>query len=261
MSARPMPECIYHYTSNSVLISILERKALWMSARHHLNDTQEGKQFFRLLRDEATDEKIAQIKSALNDYEFFVTCFSADQDSLSQWRGYAENGAGVAIGFNTAAIKTMIQRSHETLLYEIAYADNFKALQGEENQWLDRKHSISQMLGDNRPPPAPFIQAMVKERWAVKPKAFHEEKEWRLIVTLDAKSGSLEPADSWLEIFYAATSSSIREYCKFSFEPQDLVKSITLGPNNCTDVPTLKRHLRHIGLEHVQVSKSGISYR
>ncbi len=255
MSARPMPECIYHYTSNSALMSILKHEELWMSARHHLNDTQEGKQFFRLLRDEATDEKIAQIKSALNDYEFFVTCFSADQDSLSQWRGYAENGAGVAIGFSTAAIKKMIEGSLETFLYPVCYADEFKKILPE------RQNSIRSMLNSPGVPSKAFIKTMTYERWAIKPEGFHEEKEWRLIVSLNAKSGGLEPADSWLKIFYAATSSSIREYCKFSFEPQDLVKSITLGPNNRTDVPTLERHLRRIGLAHVQISESGISYR
>lgn len=29
----------------------------------------------------------------------YAACFSEEKDLLSQWRGYANNGAGVAIGF------------------------------------------------------------------------------------------------------------------------------------------------------------------
>ena len=34
----------------------------------------------------------------------YVGSFSQVQDDLSQWRGYADNGAGVAIGFDLNAI-------------------------------------------------------------------------------------------------------------------------------------------------------------
>lgn len=39
--------------------------------------------------------------------KFFVMCFSGEEsgDLLSQWRGYGDNGKGIAIGFNEYALK------------------------------------------------------------------------------------------------------------------------------------------------------------
>ncbi|WP_209421538.1 DUF2971 domain-containing protein [Melaminivora jejuensis] len=112
MSKLEIPEVVYHYTSNDVLLKILEHKALRLSAKHHLNDTLEGDQFFALLKTHpsAPDSlRIDDLRNALDPFEFFVTCFSSLGDRLSQWRGYAANGTGVSIGFKSKAILTAIK--------------------------------------------------------------------------------------------------------------------------------------------------------
>lgn len=252
---------IYHYTSNDALLKILGNQSLRMSARHHLNDTMEGEQFFALLEkhDSRPDKKkIEELRQSLSPFEFFVTCFSSEPDLLSQWRGYAGNGTGVAIGFRSEAIRAAISSSHEALLYPVVYADDCHGLP------LQQENAINAILKRSGTPSRGAIQSFAKERWAIKPKGFAEEKEYRLIVTLDSHMGVLEPRTKGLHIGYFATSSEVREYCDFNFgdfHGDRFIQSITLGPNNRTDEAALKRYLNGIGLGDVVVHRSGISYR
>lgn len=261
MSKTDTPDHIYHYTSNDVLMKILDGQSLRMSARHHLNDTLEGEQFFTLLEkhDSHPDqEKIEAVRQTLAPYEFFVTCFSSERDLLSQWRGYAKNGTGVAIGFRTQAIRAAIKRSHEALLYPVVYADDCRGLPTKQ------ANAINAILSSSGTPSTSVIQSFAKERWAIKPKGFAEEKEFRLIITLDIRSGGLKPETKGLHIRYFATSTEMRECCEFRFSDfpnERFVASITLGPNNRTDEAVLRRYLASIGLADVEVLRSSISYR
>lgn len=261
MSTREMPDIIYHYTSNDVLLKILAGKCLRMSSRHHLNDTQEGEQFFALLEKHESrpdKNKIDAIRQALIPFEFFVTCFSAENDLLSQWRGYAGNGTGVAIGFRKQAIKTAIEGSNEALLYSVNYADDLQSLP--QSQVL----TVNAMLKSSGMPGDAATQAFAKERWAIKPKGFAEERESRLIITLDSRPGALKPNTKGLHIGYFSAPSEVREFCEFRFGDFPALKfiaSITLGPNNRTDETALRRYLVSIGFDDVEVYRSGISYR
>lgn len=261
MSKTDMLDPIYHYTSNDVLMKILDDQSLRMSARHHLNDTQEGEQFFTLLEkhDSRPDkEKIEAVRLAFAPFEFFVTCFSSERDLLSQWRAYAGNGTGVAIGFSTQAIRAAITGSEEALLYPVTYADDCRCLPKKQ------ENAINAILRSSGAPKESAVQALVKERWAIKPKGFSEEKEFRLIITLDVRSGCLKPSTKGLHIEYFATSSEVREYCEFRFNDfpdERFVESITLGPNNRTDETVLRRYLASKDLTDVEVHRSGISYR
>lgn len=256
-----MPELIYHYTSNDVLLKILEGKSLRMASHHHLNDSMEGEQLFSLLKkhkSQPSEERITAIRQALDPFEFFVTCFSSHSDLLSQWRGYAGNGTGVAIGFRKQAISQAITGSHEALLYTVAYVDDLQDL------LADRAKTISAILTSSGAPGQKAIQSFAKERWAIKPKGFAEEQESRLIVTIDSRSGALTPTTKGLQIGYFATASEVREFCMFrfyDFENLTFIESITLGPNNRTSEDALKRYLAGLGMDHVKIGRSAISYR
>lgn len=261
MSTKEMPDIIYHYTSNDVLLKILSGKALRMSARHHLNDRMEGEQFFALLekhKSQPSGEILDSVRHQLEPFEFFVTCFSSHPDLLSQWRGYAVNGAGVSIGFKKKSITSAIKGSHEVLLYAVAYAGHINDLPAERLQLIDAIFSSSGTPGQEA------VQSFAKERWAIKPSGFSEEQESRLIVTIDARSQGMQPKTQGLKIGYYATTTEVREFCDFrfgDFEGVDFIESITLGPNNRTNEDALKRHLAELGFGGVQVKRSAISYR
>lgn len=264
MSTAQMPEVIYHYTSNDVLLKILEGGALRLGAKHHLNDSMEGEQFFSLF--ETHDSKpdatrLASIREALGPFEFFVSCFSSCGDRLSQWRGYASNGSGVAIGFKRASIVSAITGSHEALLYPVAYADNLLQL---SEAHADRVFAINAMLTSPGEPSRQALQSFAKERWAIKPSGFSEEREIRLILTIDSRRGVIQPVTSGFKIGYFATTTEVREFCDFqikSLASECFLDSITLGPNNRTDVDALQRFLRLHGYEGVSIHASQLSYR
>ena len=60
---------------------------------------------------------------------FLICCFSADGDDLGQWRAYADNGHGFALGFDTSSLEHAFTkrkgkpiRQHST--FPITYDDD-----------------------------------------------------------------------------------------------------------------------------------------
>jgi hypothetical protein len=49
---------------------------------------------------------IASPKIAHENLSFYIGCFSRNRDELGQWRSYADNGRGYAIGFGASAFQT-----------------------------------------------------------------------------------------------------------------------------------------------------------
>lgn len=122
-----MDKILYHYCSTQKMYGIMSGRQLRMSDITKSNDYDEVYMFFPgiiyAMRDVyyknsfpfefagETDERGMEILFRLAyDYfkmEFdkggvtnFVICFCEEGDKLSQWRGYADNGRGVSIGFS-----------------------------------------------------------------------------------------------------------------------------------------------------------------
>lgn len=107
----PRINTIYHYTSLSGLISIIESQTLFCTNINFLNDKKEFKHGVNII--EKVIEKLKKEKLEISILETietnieqiykgerYVTCFSKDGDLLSQWRAYANQGKGVSIGFD-----------------------------------------------------------------------------------------------------------------------------------------------------------------
>ena len=62
--------------------------------------------YVKLFTDEFFNENHA-------DFRYYVTCFSYQNDLLSQWRGYADDGRGAAIGFDLDVLKEVVTVSPE----------------------------------------------------------------------------------------------------------------------------------------------------
>ena len=55
------------------------------------------------------DKMIEHVKG-YKDLMAYIACFSESDDYLAQWRGYADNGRGVAIGFDVETIERLIEQ-------------------------------------------------------------------------------------------------------------------------------------------------------
>lgn len=75
--------------------------------------------------------KFAEMPGAIQSYETplgaypeYVVCFSKDSDSVSQWISYADDGQGLALGFDEDRIKNTVCKNNNALRYkEISYID------------------------------------------------------------------------------------------------------------------------------------------
>lgn len=110
------PDLIYHYTDDRGLKGVLESGNLWFTDIFNLNDPSEIRHGFSkavALLDRMTRPRMPIHETFVNGFSNFVdhgglgaaanffTCsFSLANDDLGQWRAYADNGRGYALGFD-----------------------------------------------------------------------------------------------------------------------------------------------------------------
>jgi len=115
---RPI-EKVYHYTDVGSALAILSSSRLWLTERRHLNDPSELGYGLETaigiaramscdgnseLRTTFTKELEDGLNQAINrEFAFYVGSFSVNGDSLPQWREYADDGRGIALGFSHTA--------------------------------------------------------------------------------------------------------------------------------------------------------------
>jgi hypothetical protein len=264
------PKILYHYTTSSVFFSIVKHRSIWLCSRWHLNDYEEGDVFNRFIhtiaaKEDFTAERAKEVAVVLESGDFFVNCLTSSRDTLSQWRGYAANGAGVCIGFDVNVLVEILKGQSEMLLYPVNYADSYPDLS------MEAQGLIQKMLISSGTPSGAFLQSVLKERWSVKGKAFAEEAEYRLILTPASDSEGFSGhkpialnLDVKAELKFRATETGIRDYYEMSFPAalmSRLIREVTLGPRNDSNEQVLRRMLCEEGLTTTQVDRSTASYR
>jgi hypothetical protein len=106
---------LYHYTDMRGLTGILTNEEIWFTDYRHVNDPKEllhgialaNAMLQRRINDGGfvkflygwIDDLLTQ-KNFGRALEFFIASFSRRRDELGQWRAYADDGRGVAIGFS-----------------------------------------------------------------------------------------------------------------------------------------------------------------
>lgn len=119
---------LYHYTDMRGLTGILTNEEIWFTDYRHLNDPKE------LLHGIALAKAMLQRRIKAGGFvkflygwvedlltqknfgralEFFIASFSRRRDELGQWRAYADDGRGVAIGFSPKLFATNEPKKNE----------------------------------------------------------------------------------------------------------------------------------------------------
>jgi len=108
------PKELFHYASEEGLMNMIRSKCIWATESSFLNDRSElhaGIQIFRdALSNFSNSDFVSTVQQVLTDWQnhfsmLFVVSLSEHGDLLSQWRAYANDGAGYSIGFSTETIK------------------------------------------------------------------------------------------------------------------------------------------------------------
>lgn len=118
-------ETIYHYTSFSGFMGIVESRMLWTSDIRYMNDSAELNHMVNLINDEVNERiqlghpnpaLLSQLTGWLRGrvsygHLLFTGSFRENGNLLSQWRGYSILGKGVSIGFNPSHILQCAKQS------------------------------------------------------------------------------------------------------------------------------------------------------
>jgi len=119
INAVQAPQIIYHYTNDAGLKGILESGKIWLSDVFSLNDPSELRHGFSIFI-EALESKAANapdpfklftrtmrtsLERIRESATYFACSLSATGDDLGQWRAYADNGQGFAIGFDAQKLE------------------------------------------------------------------------------------------------------------------------------------------------------------
>lgn len=106
----------YRYASQETFRKMIESHDLWFSDLRGMNDKDEYAAGFRIAS-EIVAREFPEHSDLLNEispdrmgsaFTVLICCLSMDGDCLSMWRGYGDNGAGAAIGYDYEEI----QRQH-----------------------------------------------------------------------------------------------------------------------------------------------------
>ena len=126
--ANKVKEPLFHFTDMKGIQGILDSEEMWFTSIFHLNDPSELSYGIGLALDVLHEKsKLGApvvkafcawmahvlVKAGGEIFGFFVASFSRVDDDLGQWRAYADNGRGVAIGL--AAKLFEVETNHGVL--------------------------------------------------------------------------------------------------------------------------------------------------
>lgn len=100
----------YHYTSLDAFASIVKEQTFRLGNIFFMNDYKEVEWCFDIAsalvvqREEEEFDILYNLIQGRGFGHIFCGCFSTKEDDLSQWRGYADDGRGIAMGVDLNAV-------------------------------------------------------------------------------------------------------------------------------------------------------------
>lgn len=246
--------CLFHYTSLEGFVGILTSQKIWVTEYSFLNDSSELEYGLSIVKNLLQSyisvqnepyilgfltSALEQLNNTKLSNQLYVASFSEHKDQLSQWKGYAQNGGGVSIGFDFKGltrwkrgdildiniyIKPIVydQSDQENEIVEILenLINHIKALNSEKSIDSDKLVSIANCL-------ASFL---VKKSIFYKNPAFKEESEWRIVYN---NIGTAEVEKK--KVKFRIVDSKIIPYIELLLVPEKSklpIKEIVYGAKN-----------------------------
>lgn len=273
------PPILYHYCNSKAFKSIIETKCIWISNMRFMNDYIEHNWLVSLAMDRLKEllkvdedpfyEKLFNALQTPFSYEPYCGCFSSVGDLLSQWRAYADDGHGFAIGFKTKGIK-------------ISTSDPILSIYDEESIGLrkviydktEQQHDIDRLIDeyiyhvtkyayDKNETTNIALKSFWRRSIVCKNPAFSEEKEWRIVYT--------PPIDIRKKIStlkFRETRNNLIPYFSLEFgelNDQCPIAEIVLGPKNDAknnkDILSLFLERNGYATDDITIRFSHASYR
>ncbi len=284
-------DTLFHYCSSASFASIISNRTIWLSSLSLSNDSMEGRLVAQvlerlLLNSEVEPEQMQQIRDALNYIEEVFDglgfCLSEKPDTLSQWRGYADDGKGFSIGFSKAyldelaanreddeswfRVKKVLYKpeEHEEVIKPIF--EEIKSLVGSGKLKKPVNSLLNQLSSDAMEKRTLEYGAFIRKlfvkisktlssRYVLKSNAFHEEAEWRLISFLAKDTDDIT--------LVRPGNDRLIPYRKYELKKlkKEAITKVYVGPKNVTPKYVIEKLLAQEGFLDVVVERSTASYR
>ena len=263
------PEIIYHYTTQKGILGILPTRSMWATQVHFLNDRNEVFLTFKLLERElrrmVTESKSAEHRSLLNEIRHNLSnvdqthictvSFCEAGDLLSQWRGYAAQGKGYALGFDLSQL-SVIAKQQNFVVWPCVYSPSIQLelVKYLIDCWIEK---FSEKMLSHEKMIEEINASICKLAPIIKDESFMEEQEWRLVSS--ATGGEKNMA-------FREGVFSLIPYLNFNLcdnNSKDCIKEIVVGPSPHMDlaVNSLSMFLKQNKLPGVEIITSRIPFR
>lgn len=200
---------VYHYCSLESFLSIINNSTIRLNNISKSNDRDEIKYCFNAFKETLRDSCLEFSRNFIDNIEvkkffseidydnlvsravtnesliYYAICFSSESDLLSQWRGYSNDGKGVAIGFyskNFINAKDLKNIKYNKITYDMTIVKK------ELHDYIIKKLRNAHIKTQNSSFLSPYMDAindiisgMVYNAVFYKNPAFQEESEWRLV--------------------------------------------------------------------------------
>ncbi len=272
---KEMSNTLYHYCSLETFLSIVKNKSIWLSDISKSNDRMELSWLKNRYESFLLEKWVGYVKSKTEindllsvDFEAFdqtrlfskcllksnvTTCFafclSECCDDLGQWRGYADDGRGISIGFNPELFcklgYTYIAAADDFNFNfcKVEYGDSSaKRLFSKFDEAIDLRPEMSSQEVLSKLASACVLT--MEKAPTIKNNGFEQENEWRLIYNIsnnDIKNGIKPSLPACLsdyaekvrikELSYTVKKDDLVGHIEMEFScMQDMISEIVIGP-------------------------------
>lgn len=306
---------VYHYCSIDTFYAICTKKTIRLSDIAKSNDSMEIMWITQYIKDifvktfdsekaeyfkknypinvfeELIDRYLTDFFDEKNPiYSYYVCCFSENGDTLSQWRGYADDAKGVAIGFDGNLLLSIGAIAKDDPISTPALYFN-KVEYSERVHKQKVKDAAEQLIKDLKPIAKNFNIDSIDDirRQSMKPfnrcflnlfnKAifiknpfFKEEKEYRICHQLDIRNNEpevekilLNGGVSFEKFSFQNRRGKLVSYLdlNFSKSTSEFIKEIVIGPKAKITKSDVKRFLVNNGIDidESRIKSSNGTYR
>ncbi len=301
-----MDELVFHYCSVETFFSIITNKTLRLSDVVKSNDNLEVMWIKKVLLNMIKEETLLyenfneRIRNAISEEaykdkvkekidcffdrkevksKFFAICFSGSEseDMLSQWRGYGDDGRGVAIGFN----RKILEKTQKRFAYNNdGLQIKFKEVEYEEEAqkkkirefWKDQINianaSLERLEVDFELWMVQCFYKLYLEAIFMKSSFFKEENERRIVYEKGNQNNIENNTDLKNKMQIKEGKVTIRNGNIVEYYDLDIsklldgfIKKIILGPKCKVEEEDIHMLLKKFGYENVDVVWSKGSYR
>jgi hypothetical protein len=271
-----MGNIMYHYCNVEAFKAIIQNKTLWLSSVYNLNDYKEihwiKEKVLKKIQETTTKNNYEKFNTFLKLYEnkqpnVYIASFSKGEDLLSQWRAYASDGYGVAIGFNTDYFRgnDLIKTSkvlYDEKLQEMDIENILKPLMELKDEFdfnsIEFEKFSEKIINDIN-----YLSAKSKN------ELFMEEQEIRLIhnpiIIEDKNTKRFIFKDNISQMMFRAACGNLIPYFELKFdnfeENNEPILEIIKGPKNKFIDQEIRIFLANNGFYNVEIKGSKSSYR